>query len=82
MVTSHRERLGTFGSRLIIRVLVCVPAHRHSACAYFTAALGRGAKASAINKANGYWLVASDQDMRCLIDPEVNMALYGLTNSF
>jgi len=64
MVTSHRERLETFGSHLINHMLVCVPAHRHSAWFYFTAALRRWSKASAINKANGYWLVASNQDMR------------------
>lgn len=60
MVTSHRERLETFGSHLINCVLVCV--------ADFTAALTRWSKASAINKSNGYWLMACDQGMRCLID--------------
>lgn len=69
MLTSHRERLETFGSHLINCVLMCVPTHRQSARSYFTTALRRWSKASAINKANGYWLVASDQDMICLIDP-------------
>lgn len=69
LVTSHRVRLQTSGSHLINHMLVHVPTHRHSEWSYFTTALRRWSKASAINKVNGYWLVGSDQDMRCMIDP-------------
>lgn len=68
MVTSHRESLETLGSHLINRILVCVHTNRQGAWFYFTAALRRWSEASAINKANGYWLMPSNQDMRCLID--------------
>lgn len=61
MATSHRERLETFGSNLINCMLVCVP---RQCMADFTVALTRWSKPSAINKANGYLLIACDQDMR------------------
>lgn len=69
MVTSYRERLETFGSHVIHYAPVFLPTIlRLSAVAGFTAALTGWSKASAINKANGYWLKACDQGMRCLID--------------
>lgn len=59
-VTSREERLETFWSHLINCALVYARAGRGGPRLVFTAALMRWAGASAINKANGYWLMACD----------------------
>lgn len=57
-VTSREERLETFWTHLINRALMYARAGG-GARLVFTAALMRWAGA-AINKANGYWLMACD----------------------
>lgn len=57
-LTSRGERLETFWSHLINCALVY--ARAKGPRLVFTAALMRWAGASAINKANGYWLMARD----------------------